>query len=48
MHTGQELGMILLLFVAFPQIITAPLYNSLRVGSMLPPRTYGVTAAFNF
>ncbi len=29
-------------------IITAPLYNSLRVGSMLPPRTYGVTAAFNF
>jgi len=29
-------------------IITAPLYNSLRVGSMMPPRTYGVTAAFNF
>jgi iron complex outermembrane receptor protein len=29
-------------------IITAPLYNSLRVGSMMPPRTYGVTASFNF
>jgi iron complex outermembrane receptor protein len=29
-------------------IITAPLYNSLRVGSMMPPRTYGVTASFSF
>jgi iron complex outermembrane receptor protein len=29
-------------------IITAPLYNSLRVGSMMPPRTYGVTASLNF
>ena len=29
-------------------IITAPLYNSLRVGSMLPPRTYGVTASYAF
>jgi iron complex outermembrane receptor protein len=29
-------------------IITAPLYNSLRVGSMLPPRTYGVTGSYAF
>lgn len=29
-------------------IITAPLYNSLRVGSMLPPRTFGVTGSFAF
>ena len=29
-------------------IITAPLYNSLRVGSMLPPRTYGATVSFDF
>lgn len=29
-------------------IITAPLYNSLRVGSMLPPRTFGVTGSFSF
>ena len=28
-------------------IITAPLYNSLRVGSMMPPRTYGGTASLN-
>ena len=29
-------------------IITAPLYDSLRVGSVLPPRTFGATAQFNF
>lgn len=29
-------------------IITAPLYDSLRVGSVLPPRTYGVSLLFNF
>lgn len=29
-------------------IITAPLYNSLRVGSMLPPRTFGVTGSYAF
>lgn len=29
-------------------IITAPLYNSVRVGSLLPPRTFGATVAFQF
>ncbi|WP_414980203.1 TonB-dependent receptor [Congregibacter sp.] len=29
-------------------IITAPLYNSLRVGSMLPPRSYGLTGSYSF
>jgi iron complex outermembrane receptor protein len=29
-------------------IITAPLYNSLRVGSMLPPRTYGASVQYQF
>ena len=29
-------------------IITAPLFNSVRVGSVAPPRTYGVTVGFNF
>jgi len=29
-------------------IITAPLYGSVRVGSLLPPRTYGLTVAYNF
>jgi iron complex outermembrane receptor protein len=29
-------------------IITAPLYNSLRVGTMLPPRTFGVTGSYAF
>jgi iron complex outermembrane receptor protein len=29
-------------------IITAPLYDSLRVGSMLPPRTYGASLRLNF
>lgn len=29
-------------------IITAPLYDSLRVGSTLPPRTYGATVSFRF
>jgi len=29
-------------------IITAPLYDSLRVGSVLPPRTYGVTLGVQF
>ena len=29
-------------------IITAPLYDSLRVGSMLPPRTYGASLMFTF
>jgi len=29
-------------------IITAPLYDSLRVGSVLPPRTYGITLGVQF
>lgn len=29
-------------------IITAPLYDSLRVGSVLPPRTYGATVSVQF
>lgn len=29
-------------------IITAPLYNSVRVGSLLPPRTFGASVAFRF
>lgn len=29
-------------------IITAPLYGSIRVGSLLPPRTYGVTVSVKF
>jgi len=29
-------------------IITAPLYSSVRVGSVAPPRTYGVTVGINF
>lgn len=29
-------------------IITAPLYSSLRVGSMLPPRTFGITGSYAF
>lgn len=29
-------------------IITAPLYDSLRVGSVLAPRTYGASLRFNF
>jgi iron complex outermembrane receptor protein len=35
-------------FVISNNIITAPLYGSIRVGSMLPPRTYGLTLAYNF
>lgn len=29
-------------------IITAPLFNSVRVGSVAPPRTYGITLSVNF
>lgn len=29
-------------------IVTAPLYGNVRVGSLTPPRTYGVTAGVNF
>ncbi len=29
-------------------IITAPLYSSIRVGSLLPPRTFGVTVGYDF
>lgn len=29
-------------------IITAPLYGNVRVGSLLPPRTYGLTLSYNF
>jgi len=35
-------------FVISNNIITAPLYGSIRVGSLLPPRTYGLTVAYNF
>ena len=30
-------------FIFSNNIITAPLYNSVRVGTVAPPRTYGVT-----
>ncbi len=29
-------------------IITAPLYGSIRVGSLMPPRTFGVTLGYDF
>lgn len=35
-------------FVISNNIITAPLYGSIRVGSLLPPRTYGLTFSYNF
>ena len=35
-------------FVVSNNIITAPLYGSIRVGSLLPPRTYGLSLAYNF
>lgn len=35
-------------FVITNNIITAPLYNSVRVGSLAPPRTYGITVGMNF
>lgn len=35
-------------FVIANNIITAPLFNSVRVGSLAPPRTYGVTLGVNF
>jgi iron complex outermembrane receptor protein len=35
-------------FIVSNNIITAPLYSSVRVGSMAPPRTYGVTLGLNF
>jgi len=35
-------------FVYSNNIITAPLYGSVRVGSLLPPRTYGLTLSLNF
>lgn len=35
-------------YVIANNIITAPLYNSVRVGSLTPPRTYGVTVGVKF
>lgn len=35
-------------FVISNNIITAATFAYVRVGSVMPPRTYGVTAAFNF
>ncbi len=35
-------------FIISNNIITAPLFNSVRVGSLAPPRTYGATLGFNF
>ena len=35
-------------FVVSNNIITAATFAYVRVGSVMPPRTYGVTAAFNF
>jgi iron complex outermembrane receptor protein len=35
-------------FIYSNNIITAPLYGSIRVGSLLPPRTYGITLGYNF
>ena len=29
-------------------IVTAPLYGQVRVGSMMPPRTYGLTVGYDF
>lgn len=35
-------------FIISNNIITAPLFNSVRVGSLAPPRTFGVTLGVNF
>lgn len=35
-------------FIITNNIITAPLFNSVRVGSIAPPRTFGATLGFNF
>ena len=35
-------------FVVANNIIAAATFAHVRVGSVMPPRTYGVTAAFNF
>jgi iron complex outermembrane receptor protein len=35
-------------FIITNNIITAPLFNSVRVGSLAPPRTFGATVGFNF
>ena len=35
-------------FIITNNIITAPLYGSIRVGSVAPPRTYGVTVGYKF
>ena len=35
-------------FIISNNIISAPLYSSVRVGSLAPPRTYGVTGSVNF
>ncbi len=35
-------------FIITNNIITAPLYNSVRVGSLAPPRTYGATVGVSF
>jgi len=42
---GRNLGNAL---VITNNIITAPLFSSVRVGSVAPPRTYGVTLGVNF
>jgi iron complex outermembrane receptor protein len=35
-------------YIISNNIITAPLYGSIRVGSVAPPRTYGVTVGYKF
>ena len=35
-------------FAIANNIITAPLYSSVRVGSVIPPRTFGVTVGYQF
>ncbi len=35
-------------FIITNNIITAPLFNSVRVGSLAPPRTFGATLGINF
>ena len=35
-------------FIVTNNIITAPLYGSIRVGSVAPPRTYGLTVGYKF
>jgi iron complex outermembrane recepter protein len=35
-------------FAMANNIISAPLYANVRVGTLLPPRTYGITIGYQF